>query len=105
MTSISELRHRLVLMRPAHYRDDGGGFTDDYENIAVLWCKVRQISDGRNQLDARAEYGISLRYTDQIRPGDVLTDDVNQMRYKVLSVPRHDRSARWIEITAEGIVS
>lgn len=73
-TGAGQLDQRIALQRLTRIPDGGGGYAEDWQTYATVWAYVRPMS-GREryqaqQLEAAANYRITIRYRADIDPAD-----------------------------------
>ncbi len=75
--SLSELRHRITILRPVTEEDGEGNLVEqDRTEVATVWAKVlpyaAKISDGYAEEVKEVDYRIAIRYRDDIKVTDII---------------------------------
>ena len=58
-----QLRHRVVIKKPAHARDAAGGYTETFQTVATLWARVEPVSAREQMTHEQLQQGITHRVT------------------------------------------
>jgi SPP1 family predicted phage head-tail adaptor len=106
MTSIGDLKYRIVFQEQAGVPDGAGGFTSVWQDIAAdaeVAAAVYGLSGGEQlhhrQLQSTATHKMVIRYRADIMPGiRVLKEGV---AYNILSALDRDGKQLFLEILAE----
>lgn len=106
---VGEMRDRLTFQRNKLVSDDQGGFTDAWEDYALVYARVLPLSASgtffARQLESRATHQIIIRYSEtsaQIQQGDRIftTDRRGERMFEVESIRDRGNQRRWTEIMA-----
>lgn len=102
-TTAGELRERVTVQRRSSTRDAIGGQIEIWQVRATLYAKVQPMSAGeqyrRSQLQAKADWKVTIRYN-----GDVLPTDRLSWRGKTLEIKgilNPDMRRRFLDLACE----
>lgn len=75
--TLSELRHRVKILRPVFSEDGAGNLEETGESeVATVWAKVlpyaAKISDGYAEKVDEVNYRIAIRYWEDVEMTDIL---------------------------------
>lgn len=74
--TIGSLRERVTVQRKSATRDAIGGIIETWATLATLWAKVEPKSAGeqyrRQQIQAAADWTVTIRYRTDVAPADRL---------------------------------
>jgi len=97
------LRHRLILERPLHDDDGGGGESGNWQEVATLWAAIRPLRGGENyiagQTDSRISHEIILRWREGLAPEMRLRQ--GSRIFEILAVINVDEKNAWARLLCE----
>jgi SPP1 family predicted phage head-tail adaptor len=100
---IADLRHRLVLEERAALADGGGGATESWTELAIIWAAIHQKSgrerEAADRMGARATTEITIRH----RAG-VTTDmrfRLGTRHFNIRAVLDVEGRRRWLKCACE----
>jgi SPP1 family predicted phage head-tail adaptor len=99
----SELRHRLTLEELNRISDEGGGFTESWEEVAELWADVRPVSGFErveaDRLSGTVSHAIALRYRSGVTPAMRFRKDSRV--FHILAAIDVEERKRWLKCLCE----
>jgi SPP1 family predicted phage head-tail adaptor len=93
------LRHRLTLQQLARQQDQGGGFTENWQDIACLWAGLRprggdeRVEGGR--VAGQVTHAVVLRYREGVLP--TMRFAKEGRAFEILAVIDREERGRWLE--------
>ena len=102
--SLSELRHRVKILRPITTVDEEGNLIEDgWTVIGVVWAKVlpyaARISNGYAEKVEEVNYRVVIRYREDIQMTDIL-----EWRGKALAMYPLDGLRKYLVMEARELV-
>ena len=106
--SMSELRHRITILRPVTDTDDEGNIlAQTTQEIAKAWALVlpfaAKISDGYAEQVKEVEYRVVVRYREDIRDTDFIEWSGKTLEVKAPPYAMDGRK-RWLVIECRELV-
>lgn len=99
----SDLRHRLKLEELQREEDEGGGFTENWVEVAELWADLRPVGGGEtleaDRLAGRVTHEVSLRYRPGVQPAMRFRQAARL--FHILTVIDVDERRRWLKCLCE----
>jgi len=99
----SDLRHRLALQELQREDDEGGGFTEDWVEIAELWADLRPVGGSEtveaDRLAGRITHEVSLRYRAGVQPAMRFRQGARL--FHILTVIDVEERKRWLKCLCE----
>lgn len=100
--NIGQLKHRLTLQKNTPVADGGGGFTQDWQDIADVFAQIDMLS---GRLEARFDRKTPITTHRIIIPYRIdITAEMRLVRndrvYQITGMRDPDGEQRWIEIMA-----
>ena len=102
---VAQLRHRLTVQRNTQIRDEGGGFIEDWQDLAVdpdVWCAIDVLRFRIETDDAQREtintHRITIRYRSDLQASDRIVDKVNNRVFLIDSLQDPDEQKKFLEV-------
>lgn len=97
---IGELRERVQIQRVTNTRDSMGAIIETWATLATVWAKVEPKSAGeqwrREQIQASADWTVTVRYSETYRPSDRIVWRGRTLQ--IVGVENPDMRRRFAEI-------
>lgn len=98
--SIGDLRQRVTLEEVARVDDGGGGASESWVAVAVLWASVEPVGGDEDivadVIDGNVTHEVWLRYRDGVVPAMRVT--MGTRVFEILRVIDVDERHRWLRI-------
>lgn len=100
---IGNMRQRITIQKESRGGDSGGGFEENWTDVATRWAGVRPVT-GREretgmQLEAQVTHIVTMRYLDGLNPGMRIL-----LKGRALNIRRVlnlEERNRWMELQCE----
>lgn len=100
--AIGDLRERVMIQRTTNTRDSVGGIIQSWATVATVWASVEPMSAGeqfrRQQVQAKADWRVTIRYRNDILPADRITWRERVFQVRGLTA---DERRRFLAISCE----
>lgn len=98
-----ELRERVTIQRVTNTRDAIGGVIETWATLVTVYARVLPMSAGeqyrRQQIQAKADWKVTVRYNNEIRPADRLVWRTRTFQIKGVLNP--DLHRRFLDLACE----
>lgn len=100
------LRHRVTIQRFERVEDEGGGYVEDWKDVATVWAAIKPMRGNERyeaqQVQSTLTHKVIMRYRAGIKP---------QMRilygnrvFEIEAVIDVDERHRWLELLCSEVV-
>lgn len=100
------LRHRVTLQQLTQVPDGGGGYTEDWTDVATVWAAVEPLRGQERyeaqQVQATLSHRITIRYRAGVEPSMRVVHDGRV--FNVLSVIDPQERHRELQLLVEEVV-
>lgn len=101
-----QLRHRVTIQRFERVEDEGGGYAEDWKDVATVWAAVKPMRGNERyeaqQVQSTLTHKVTIRYRAGIKP---------QMRllygnrvFNIEAVIDIEERHRWLELLCSEVV-
>lgn len=100
---IGKMNKRITIQRLAQVPDGGGGYTEDWQDVATVWAKVEPLKSWEEyeaqKVQQKIDYKMIIRYRSDI------TQDMrvvyNNVLYKIIGIKNIDEDNRFLELKCQ----
>lgn len=102
-TTAGELRERVTIQRVSNARDAIGGVIETWSTLMQVYAKVAPMSAGeqyrRQQIQASAQWKVTVRYANAIAPADRLV--WRDRTFQIKGITNPDMRRRFLDLACE----
>jgi len=98
-----DLRERVTIQRVSSTRDAIGGLIETWSNLMTVYAKVAPMNAGeqyrRQQIQAKADWKVTVRYANSIAPADRLV--WRDRTFQIKGITNPDMHRRFLDLACE----